>query len=48
MKKPYTVRLDGDLLKKLKKEAKVINRSFNNYIENLLKTHQDRKLNDKT
>lgn len=43
MKKAYTLRIDSELLKKLKKEAKVINRSFNNYVETLLKTHQDRK-----
>lgn len=39
----YTFKIDEKLLVKLKKEAHLTNRSFNNYVENLLITHPDRK-----
>jgi hypothetical protein len=39
-KTPYTFKLDDDLLEVLKKEAKKLHRSFNNYVESILK---DRK-----
>ena len=36
-KTSYTFKLDTDLLEALKKKAKVENRSFNNYVETILK-----------
>lgn len=36
-KVPYTFKLDGDLLLALQKEAADDNRSFNNYVETILK-----------
>lgn len=42
-KQPYTFKLDKKLLDQLKKESKKqLNRSFNNYVESLLMSHQDR------
>lgn len=43
MKEAYTYKLDKELLKDLKKEAKTVKRSFNNYVEVLLSTHPHRK-----
>lgn len=37
IKTSYTFKLDNDLLNKLKIKAKQDNRSFNNYVETLLK-----------
>lgn len=42
MKQLQTFKLEPKLLTALKKEAKKLNRSFNNYVETLLLTHQDR------
>jgi predicted transcriptional regulator len=37
----YTIRIDTELLEKLKVKAKAQNRSFNNYIETALQNHND-------
>ena len=37
----YTIRIDSELIEKLKIKAKAENRSFNNYIETALKNHND-------
>jgi len=42
MKKPYSFKLEEDLLSDLQTEAVQVNRSFNNYVENLLLTHPAR------
>jgi len=42
MKKPYSFKLEEDLLSDLQKEAIQDNRNFNNYVENLLLTHPAR------
>ena len=42
MKKPYSFKLEEDLLSDLQKEAIHDNRNFNNYVENLLITHPAR------
>ena len=41
----YTIRIDTELIEKLKIKAKAENRSFNNYIETALKNHNDINLN---
>jgi len=41
MKTSYTIRIDSELIEKLKIKAKAENRSFNNYIETALKNHDD-------
>ena len=43
MKKPYSFKLEEDLLSDLQKEAIHDNRNFNNYVENLLITHPARR-----
>ncbi len=43
MKEHTNIRLETKLKKDLTKEAKDQHRSFTNYIEMLLSTHQDRK-----
>lgn len=43
MKQGQTFKFDPELLKSLKKESKKVNRPFNNYVENLLITHPERK-----
>ena len=42
MKKPYSFKLEEDLLSDLQKEAVQDNRNFNNDVENLLLTHPAR------
>lgn len=42
MKKPYSFKLEEDLLSDLQTKAKQDNRNFNNYVENLLLTHPAR------
>jgi hypothetical protein len=42
MKLPYSFKLDEKLLSDLQTEAPQANRSFNNYVENLLLTHPAR------
>ena len=37
----YTIRIDTELLEKLKVKAKAQNRSFNNYIETALQNYND-------
>lgn len=39
MKETITLRLDGELMENLRKDALKDNRSINNYIETLLKRH---------
>lgn len=39
MKKPYSFKLEQELISALQEEAKQDNRNFNNYVENLLLTH---------
>ena len=39
MKETITIRLDEDLMKKLRRDAQRDNRSVNNYIETVLKRH---------
>lgn len=39
MKTPYTIRIDSEIIQKLKIKAKADNRSFNNYLETALKIH---------
>lgn len=41
MKQSQTLKLDPDLIKELKREAKKNNRPFNNYVEHLLKIRKD-------
>lgn len=43
MKEHTNIRMDKDLKKSLTKEAEAVKRSFTNYVEFLLSTHQDRK-----
>lgn len=43
IKQSQTYKLDKELLNNLKKEAKTVKRSFNNYVEVLLSTHPHRK-----
>jgi predicted CopG family antitoxin len=47
MKTSYTIRIDSELIEKLKIKAKAENRSFNNYIETALKNHDDINLDVK-
>jgi hypothetical protein len=44
MKEHTNIRLESGLKKALTKEAKDQHRSFTNYVELLLSTHQDRKI----
>ena len=41
MKESQTLKLDPKLLKDLKKEAKKLNRAFNNYVEYILLSRPD-------
>jgi hypothetical protein len=43
MKQLQTFKFDPKLIKKLKKEAKLVRRPFNNYVETLLELHPHRK-----
>ena len=48
MKTSYTIRIDSELIEKLKIKAKADNRSFNNYLETTLKNHNEINLDVKS
>lgn len=44
VKQSQTFKFDSELIEDLKYEADITNRPFNNYVENLLKTHNGRPI----